>query len=431
MISLDKKTLPETPGVYFYKKGRAVLYVGKASNLKKRVSSYFHASANLSPAKEKLIKEATNLIWEETSSEIEALLLEAHYIKKHRPPYNVLLRDDKTFLSVVITDEEYPRILPTRKIGNEGTYFGPFTDTRAVKETLRVLRKMFPYRTNCLPESGRACLDAHIGLCPGVCAGSISAREYQKNVRRIKLFFEGKRGRVVASLKRELKPLKKHSYILENVRMTEEERIRTSYKIQRLEQQIQWLEKVITMTHVLQQSEKIEGDVVELGNQLELKEPPHRIEGYDISHVSGTLTTASMVVFIDGAADKSEYKKFKIKTVRGANDVASLKEVFRRRFAHRLGGEKEAWPMPDLVVVDGGRPQLGAALEVWRELKLTVPLISLAKRYEEIFVPGRVDSIVLPRTSPALHLVERVRDEAHRFCKSYHTLLRHKKLMQR
>ncbi|MFA5954349.1 MAG: excinuclease ABC subunit UvrC [Patescibacteria group bacterium] len=447
MISLNKKNLPETPGVYFYKKGRAVLYVGKASNLKKRVSSYFRVSANLSSAKHRLMAEASDVIWEETDSEIEALLLEAHYIKKYRPPYNVLLRDDKTFLSVVITDEEYPRILPTRKIGSEGTYYGPFTDARAVKETLRILRKMFPYRTTCKPNSYRApaqrssesvvgCLDAHLGLCPGVCAGRVTSREYKKTIRRIKMFFEGKRGRVISSLKQELKTLKQHTNKLENVGM------RNEYKEELIKRQIQWLEKVIVMTHVLQQSEKVEGDVVELGHVLELPKPPHRIEGYDISHVSGTLTTASMVVFIDGVADKSEYKKFKIKTVIGANDVASLKEVLRRRFLHsitaanegqlilRSQGE-EGWPMPDLVVVDGGRPQLGAALEVWRELNLDVPLISLAKRLEEIFVPKRVDAIVLPRTSSALHLVQRVRDEAHRFCKSYHTLLRRKKLLRR
>jgi excinuclease ABC subunit C len=423
------KNLPTAPGVYFYKRARRVLYVGKASNLKNRVSSYFHLSSNHSPAKQKLLADATSITYEETDSEIEALLLEAHYIKKLRPPYNVLLRDDKTFLSVVITDEEYPRILPTRKIGSDGTYFGPFTDARAVKEALRVIRKLFPYRTNCVPfkasakegvpNSRRGCLDSHLGLCPGVCSGRISAVEYRKSIRRIKLFFEGKKRLVVSALKRERRQVAKK---------TDDE---SRFRLQRIDQQLQWLEKVIVMTHILRYEEKAEGDVIELGRVLGLAKPPHRIEGYDISHVSGTLTTSSMVVFTDGNADKREYKKFKIRTVIGSNDVASLKETFRRRFEHRPGGTKEPWLMPDLVIVDGGRPQLSAALEVWRELHLTVPLISLAKRYEEIFIPNQVSAMVLLRTSPALHLVQRVRDEAHRFCKSYHTLLRRKKLLQR
>jgi len=423
MVNLNKKQIPTTPGVYFFKNPRTVLYIGKASNLKSRVSSYFQKSTDLSPAKQKLVSEASSVVWKKTGSEIEALLLEAHYIKKYQPKYNILLRDDKTYLSIKITDEEFPRVLTTRKIEKDGTYFGPFTDARAVKETLRVLRKFFPYRTTCKPLSGRACLDAHLGLCPGVCVGKISVAEYKKNIRHIKMFLESKRKNILTTLKKDLRHLKQYSNNLKIIGVLLEEKDDIK-QIKKLESQIRWLEKVIEMSHVLSFSEKVEGDVIELGKILNIKKPIHRIEGYDISNIMGTLATASMVVFIDGIADKSEYKKFKIKTVRGANDVAMLKETLKRRFLHT------EWPTPDLVMVDGGRPQLNAALEIWKELNLKIPLISLAKRYEEIFVPEKANAIVLERTSSALHLVQRVRDEAHRFCKSYHKLLRRKKLVR-
>ena len=203
------------------------------------------------------------------------------------------------------------------------------------------------------------------------------------------------------------------------------------------------------MQKVLRFGEKAESDAVELGRVLHLLSTPARIEGYDISNISGSLTTASMVVFMNGEADKKEYRKFKIKTVRGVNDFASLQEVLRRRFGRHaaatdnkqltenngrelpVGSRKlpQVWPRPDLVLIDGGRPQLSAALEVWKELKLDIPLVALAKRLEELFIPGQLNPLVLPRTSGALHLLERVRDEAHRFAISYHKLLRRKKLV--
>lgn len=453
MVRLAPKELPTSPGVYFFKnKKREVLYVGKAVNLRSRVSSYLQKNAYLAPLKKRLIKEANKIDWEETNSEIEALLKESHYIKKYQPPYNVLLRDDKTYLSVKITNEEFPRVLTTRKIESDGTYYGPFTDVRAVKETLKILRRIFPYRTTCAPNSGRACLYFHLGLCPGVCAGKMTAQEYRRQIQYIKDFFEGKRKKIVSRLKQNLKKLR---------RQNDEQSLGQA---ENLEFKIKNLEKVLAMSRVLSFGEKAEVDIIELAKVLGLNEPPHRIEGYDISNIIGTLATASMVVFSDGLADKSKYRKFKIKTVGGANDVAMLKEVLRRRFSHAVfathitphnfamaklgvknkltskktskninGGhpqsaDQKEWPIPDLVVIDGGRPQLGAALEVWREYKLNIPLISLAKRYEEIFVPNQLNPLVLPRTSPALHLAERVRDEAHRFAISYHKLLRRQKL---
>lgn len=413
MVTVKRSDVPTTPGVYFFKNDKGkVLYVGKAANLRNRVGSYFQRGNGLSPGKRKLLVEATTLTWEEQPSEIEALLAEAHFIKKYQPSFNVLLRDDKTYLSVVITREKYPRVLPTREISGDGTYYGPFTDARAVKETLRLLRRLFPFHTTCKPDAGRLCLDAHMGLCPGVCAGRITEKEYKQNIQHIKDFFECKKQKIIRDLKRELKTLQNK---------TDERSIR---RAERLAYHIDNLQRVIEMQKVLSFGEKAEGDVVELGRVLDMKKPPHRIEAYDISNISGTLTTASMAVFTDGQADKSQYRKFKIQTVRGSNDFASMQEVLRRRFSGR-----HTWPTPDLVLIDGGRPQLSAAMEVWEELHLTIKLVSLAKRLEELFIPGELNPLVLPRTSPALHLVQRARDEAHRFAVTYHKLLRRKKLI--
>lgn len=435
MTSIDRQTIPVAPGVYFFKdtKGK-VLYVGKAANLRSRVSSYFLKKADLSPLKTRMVAEADTLTWEETGSEIEALLQEAHYIKKYQPTNNVLLRDDKTYISVMITNEPWPRVLPTRNPEKGATIYGPFTDARAVHETLRVLRRLFPYRTSCRPASPRGrtspsqrsdlfrpCLDYHLGLCPGMCGAKITQPEYKKTIRHLKDFFEGKRTRLIASLKAEAKKQRK---------------LKTETSLQkaaRLENQAQSLEKVLAMTHVLSFGEKAENDTHELAKLLNLPRPPRRIEGYDISHIMGTLQTASMVVFTDGQANKNEYRKFKIKTVRGSNDFASMQEVLRRRFdvKHSPDNPNNGWPTPDLVIIDGGRPQLSAAMQVWKELSLTIPLISLAKRIEEIFIPGQPNPILLPRISGALHLVQRVRDEAHRFAVSYHKLLRRKKFVNK
>src|SRR3990167_7770386 len=209
MVKIKKEKIPTSPGVYFFKdKNGNMLYVGKATSLKNRISSYFVKNNGLSPAKHRLLDEAATVTWEETPSEIEALLQESHYIKKYQPRFNVLLRDDKTYLSVKITNEEFPRVLTTRKIDGDGTYYGPFTDTRAVKETLKILRRFFPYRTTCVPNSSRACLYYHLGLCPGVCAGRMNTREYRKQIKYIKDFFDGKRKKIVSRLKQEFKKLR-------------------------------------------------------------------------------------------------------------------------------------------------------------------------------------------------------------------------------
>ena len=284
MVSFTRQDVPHSPGVYFFKdkKGK-VLYVGKATNLRNRVISYFRANSaesdgsglrfplppnpNLPMIKQRLINETRKIDWKETPSEIEALLQESHYIKKYQPRYNVILRDDKTYLSVKITDEEYPRVLTTRKIEKDGTYFGPFTDARAVKETLKILRRFFPYRTNCSPfvasprsseassegeakqgqpNSGRSCLYYHLGLCPGVCVGKMTASEYRLQIKHIKNFLQGKPQKIISGLKGELKTLRQRN---------DEESIRRAGNI---EYKIKNLEKVLAMSHVLFFGEKID-----------------------------------------------------------------------------------------------------------------------------------------------------------------------------
>ncbi|MBI4262705.1 GIY-YIG nuclease family protein, partial [Candidatus Uhrbacteria bacterium] len=323
--------LPATPGVYqFYDSGRKLLYIGKASILKSRVASYFRSEAALSAAKQELVRQIHRLKYIETTSEIEALLLEASLIKQYHPPFNVLMRDDKSYVYIkVSTEEEWPRVLATRKLDKAGTYFGPFTSSNAVRETLRVLRKIIPYRCNSRPIASRvwqlasgqklgasskkvrACLWFHLGRCPGTCVGAISKIEYRKNIRRITLFLGGKMDMLRRALKKEMGP-----------------------------ERVALMENVLAHTRLIATGEKFAYDAVALARVLHLSKPPERIEGYDISNTSGREATGAMVVFKNGEPEKSEYKRFKIKTVQGADDTRMLAEVLARRLQHSLINSK-------------------------------------------------------------------------------------------
>lgn len=385
--NVKKLNIPKSSGIYqFLDKSGKIIYIGKAANLNSRVLSYFQKNADLAPAKIPMLKNAYKIKWTTTESEVEALLLEANLIKKHQPKYNILLRDDKRFVYIKIsTEEEWPRIFMTRKIEKAGKYFGPFTSVETVKQILKVLRRVWPYRS-CARLPKKACLYYRINKCPGMCEEKMSKQEYQKIIKRIDLFLQGKG-----------KKLDKN------------------------------LLAILAQINILSVHEKYANDVVELAKILNLPKVPKRIEGYDISNIFGNKAVGSMVVFSGGESDKNEYRKFKIKRDKRGGDTGMLKEILERRF-------KNSWPMPDLIIVDGGKAQLNVAAMILKKFNLNILAIAISKgeglrsaiARDKIFFIGERKPLELPLASPALHLIKRVRDEAHRFAINYHRYLRSK-----
>jgi excinuclease ABC subunit C len=479
--NIVKKDISATPGVYqFINSKREIIYIGKAANLKSRLFSYFRESADLSPAKKAMIAEAKKIKLIETESEIEALLLEANLVKKFQPRYNILLRDDKrhTYIKISLGDE-IPGIFATRKIDRSGKYFGPFTSAQAVRETLKAIRKIWPYcaerKKKNLPalpagrqavKAGRPCFYYQINRCLGICAGLISKKEYlEKVIKPITLFLEGKKKMIVKNL--ELK-IKNYNKELQNHLKDKNKHNELENKISLLNFQLLNLKNVLAHTNILSLHEKYEADVAELAKILNLPKVPERIEGYDISNIFGKEAVGSMIVFSGGEPNKSEYRKFKIKigssfakaTADKQGDVQMLKEVLERRLKkvpliRGIKGVSEGdkknnppsplyqgggfWPLPDLIIIDGGKGQLNAVLKVLKSMKLDIPLIAISKgdglrsalAPDKIFFPGEKKPLELPLASPALHLIKRVRDEAHRFAISYHRKLRGKSFFKR
>ncbi|MCL5411298.1 MAG: excinuclease ABC subunit UvrC [Patescibacteria group bacterium] len=409
---MDSQNLPDKPGVYLFKdKNGKVIYVGKAVNLKNRVRSYFQN--NLLPKTTLLVSEIKHIEHIEVQSEVEALILEANLIKKFRPYYNVRLKDDKDYLYIEITKETFPRVMTARLHDLRGAkvHFGPFPNGTAVRQTLRLLRKLFPYRS-CRDLQNRPCLYFHIGRCLGPCQKNFDKKEYEKTIRQIILFLKGGKEKIVQQITQEMKQAAKKLDFEKAVK---------------LRNQLSAIEYVTTQTKVI--SNYLENpnlmedlrheELSQLKEILKLERLPHRIECFDISNIGGENATGSMVVFSSAQPNKKEYRRFKIKSVRGIDDYAMMREVLSRRF-------KNSWASPNLIVVDGGKGQLNAALEILNKETLTTPVISLAKREEEIFIMNRSASIKLPKESPALHLIQRLRDEAHRFALNYHRKLRTK-----
>lgn len=418
------KNLPETPGVYIYKnaKGR-VLYVGKAVNLKRRVSSYFQLSQKLGVKTRALVLEVDSITTIDVTNEIEALLLEAKLIKKYRPQYNVQWVDDKEYLYIKITwKDDVPKVLTSRREQTKGNvYFGPFPSAGTVKYTLRQLRKIFPYcneRQRQMRKDGTN-LYTDLGLCPGPHAGFVTKEEYRKHIKKLIKFLEGDRPLLVKQL---------HNEMLAASKKLDFE---TAGKLKRQIDGITY----VTSQHIKPEeflenptliSDIREAELTQLKAVLHLSDIPKRIECYDISTIQGRWAVGSMVVFIDAAADKREYRKFRVKYTNIPKDVPNdfwmMREVLGRRF-------NNAWPEPDLLLIDGGKGQLSAVMAVKEEVGNTWPIATLAKREEEIFVPWQEDSIKLPKNAPALHLVQRLRDEAHRFAIIYHKQLRNKETL--
>ena len=540
------KLLPELPGCYiYYNKDNEIIYVGKAKILKRRVKSYFNKKHD-SVKVQVLVSQIDRLEYIITNTEVEALILESHLIKKHKPRYNILLKDDKKYPYFLVTDEDFPRISVVRKKNinpEKGRYYGPYTDVRAMYSTLDFLKKIFPLKQCKTPKfKDRPCLYYQIGRCMAPCQNLVTSEEYKNIVHQAELFLAGKQTELMQQLMEQIqkysdtlqfekaarlrdsyldlkKTLEKQKVVYENTKLNEdvislmaedgifaivilmvregrlidkkdfvyevEEEDRTEFfatffkeyystlslefpdkvisnELEAVGEKAlyeEWLEilagkkvkisygksaqgkelqsladknaKVVLDNAKIAKMSKIRDDFNEIGSylaeKLRLKNFPHRIECYDISHIQGTNTVASMVTFINGLSKKSEYKKFKIKTTEGKpDDFLSMKEVLTRRLSHL--GEKN-WDKPDLMIIDGGKGQLSSVMEIIKELGVEgIDVVSLAKRNEEVFLPKQSEPVILPRNSSALFLFQRIRDEAHRFAITYHRNLRSKAL---
>ena len=408
-ITQQLNKLPLEPGVYIFKDAsRKILYIGKAAKLRNRVKSYFQNAATLELRLQSMVNQIFKIDFLKTESEISALVLESEMIKRYKPKYNIEWKDDKNFLYIKIAKERFPYIKEVRPpLEQDATYLGPFTDAGAVRKTLKFLRVIFPYRT-CQKLPQKPCLFYYINRCGAPCIGNISEKEYSANLKKIILFIKGKQKSIILGLEKDMKKASKN-----------EEFEKAAF----LRDQIENLKRVKDLK-VFYDEEKsfIKSDeaLTSLTKILNLPAIPRRIEAYDVSNIFGKQATGSMVVFQDGLPFKNEYKRFKIRTVSGINDIAMISEVLRRRF-------KQSWILPDLIIVDGGKGQLGGVLSVLKQLGLKIPTIGLAKRNEEIIIKQKEYGVIrLKKDEKALHLIQRIRDEAHRFAIFYHEKLRTK-----
>lgn len=542
-LALKLQTLPTKPGVYIMKDATGrIIYIGKAINLRNRVRSYFHTPHSHSPKVQRLVAEIDDLEYIITGSELEALILECNLIKKHRPRYNVRLKDDKRYPYIKISlQEDYPRLTITRRMLHDGArYFGPYTNSKAVRTTLELVRRVFPYilcKREITGHDTRACLYYHIGRCPGPCIGAISREQYREQMEQIALFLEGRQGQILESLRRRMvaaaealdfeqaaslrdqvaaveavierqrvvsssladqdviafaredgqacvqvffvrdgKLIGRDYFVLSGTQDETDREIMASFVKQfydeaayvppeillqsRVDEWMvieSWLRAkrgtkvalhvprkgprrelvqmaaenaIETLSTLRTQWEREESRytdaLAELQVALGLPEPPARIECYDISNIQGVSATGSMVVFAKGLPRKSDYRHFRIKAVPGPDDFAMMREVLRRRFHRAQLASEDArsggWSvLPNLVIVDGGLGQLNVAREVLAEAGLGhIAVAGLAKQEEELYLPGRETPLRLPRDSEALFLLQRIRDEAHRFAVRLH-----------
>lgn len=400
------KRFPASPGVYIFKdKLGEIIYVGKATNLKSRVGSYFlnkNRSDYVRPI-ERMIDQIERIKTVETETVLEALILEANLIKKYQPKYNVDGKDDKSFAYFIITKEDFPRILIVRetdlnviknskfKIKNYWTY-GPYTSKVQMQIALKIIRKIFPFHSRS-EKSEKGCLEFQIGLCPGPYEGVISKEEYRRNIKGIKMILGGKKKNLLKFLEKEML---KYS------------------KAEKFEKALELRNKIFALKHIQ--------EIALLGGEEKNNiNKGFRIEAYDISNISGEFAVGGMVVFAGGESDKAQYRKFKIKTIVGSNDVGMMQEVLKRRFRNN-------WTLPDLIILDGGRGHLNMGLEVLSEQNLDIPMIGVAKGSDrkKLEVVGgvniknkKIKSILADKK-----LLKRITDEAHRFAITYHRKIR-------
>ncbi|OQX53661.1 MAG: hypothetical protein B5M48_02695 [Candidatus Omnitrophica bacterium 4484_213] len=391
MLSQEINNLPKAPGVYFFcAKNDKILYIGSSGSIRTRIAS--HLQSRDSKIR-RMLEEAVRIRYRKTNSVLEAVILEAKLIKAHQPKYNVKLKDDKSFVVIVISKDEFPRVWVTRlsKVSAPGEFFGPYTNAKLARRALEILRKIFPCRV-CKNIPQKACLEYHLGRCPAPCLGKISPRDYKRNINHLKLILKGKAKTLIAKLKKEMKEA------------ADKENFEKASQIRN---------KIFAFSHLR-----------DIG--LLTRESPSilqgRIEAYDISNIKEKLATGSMTVFEDGELARSQYRKFRIEKLRGG-DVGMMKEVLERRFAHR------EWPYPCLILVDGGRAQLNAAKKVLESRDLKIPLVAIAKpQKRQRRMPDRfyTDLALSPQEKKSLF---RLRDEAHRFAITYHRLLRKKSII--
>lgn len=407
------KNLPKEPGVYLYRndKGR-IIYVGKAINLKNRVSSYFIGEHDVKT--EELVKNIADLEWIVAGSEIEALILEAELIKRYKPKFNINLKDDKNYCYIKITNEDYPRISVVRQVvDDKSEYLGPFIDALAVRNSLKYLRKVFPYCT-CSLSGDNICLYYHLGLCRGHGQKYISPKDYQTNIRGLISFLSGKKEDIIRDLTRMMKTYSKS---------------KEYEKAAEIRDRLSALER-IRFEHVIEEKRELRLDkaLVGLQESLGLAAIPARIECYDISNIFGRAAVGSMVVFENGIPAKNEYRRFEIKTVKRIDDFAMHQEVAKRRFTNKTSAFAK---IPNLVIIDGGKGQLSSVLEIVKPLGLPTTFVGLAKRFEELVTmdaDGNFNIVTLKPNSEEFFLIQRIRDEAHRFAITYHRNLRSKEL---
>lgn len=531
--------LPKKPGIYIMKdSGDNIIYIGKSKSLRNRVKSYFKDKYD-TPKTKILMSHFNSLEYIITDSEKEALILEANLIKKHRPKYNIRLKDDKRYPYVKITKEDFPRLIITRNIGKTGTYFGPFTDVGSVRQTVKFLKSLFKIRT-CRKMDG-PCLNCQIDLCYGPCSGNISKNEYKKLINKIDLFFQGKYTEIIENLQKEMEESSKEynfekaavirdqiasiaevmekqfvdftdeldqdiiamsfdgnsaivvvfsirngkingkdDFLMSGAKNNKPSEVISAfieqyYSINRhipkeiiLEEKIsnndelklikEWLAdlrgdnveitvpdegtklRLIRMASknaeiIKKQKKKMKNAMIEIKKYLKLPKLPRIIEGYDVSNISGKLAVGSKVSFLDSKPNKKQYKRFKLETP-GPNDYEMMRELLSRRFKklsekndNKNKDNRFDEEYPDLILIDGGKGQLGIATEVLKEYNLEhIPIIGLAKEFEEVFIPQSSYPIIIPKNNEGLHLLQRVRDEAHRFAVTYHRKLRSKNI---
>ena len=401
------KKLPDLPGVYkFLDSKKQVIYVGKAGRLKRRVSSYFQRGRARDARLELLVSEVRDIKFIRTSSEAEALIYEAGLIKDHAPKFNIELKDDKSYPFLKLTvNEPYPRLFVTRRrMGDGAIYYGPYVNVKLLRGALSFMKKVFPLRT-CRRFKKSVCLEYHIGQCLGPCEGKVSQKEYAEIVSQLKKFLEGKKDDLMKDLKSKMNLFSKR---------------------QEFEKALAVKKRIEALTAVQQLHDRsqrpIYGELDELQNALALSDLPLVIECFDISNIGGKQAVGSMVKFVAGSPRKAEYRRFRIRSVGGIDDYSMIREVVRRRYS-RLLGEKKA--MPNLVLVDGGRGHLSVARGELHELGLDeVPVASIAKEHNHLYIEGRRRPIRLSPGSRLLLLIQRIRDEAHRFAITYHRRLR-------